>query len=113
MVILTKFDSATKFLLPKDNTVLQARSLFDSILADFSSTRWRLQGDADIVQSPLFEVALCKIQDQREDDVIITKTFSVNMVDIDSPQATEDITELSYAQQALKNRKLGGRTHKK
>lgn len=111
--ILTKFDSVTKFLQREDTTILQARSLFDSILADFPSTEWRLQGDADIVHSPLFESALCKIQDQRENDLTISEAVSVNMLVIDSPQATEDITGLSYVQQALKKRKVGGGSHKK
>lgn len=102
MEILTKFDSVTEFPQCGNTTVLEACSLFDSILAYFPSTSWRLQGDANIVHSLLCEFAFCKIQDQKEDDFTISEAVTANIPVIDSPQATEDITELPCVQQVLK-----------
>ena len=62
-------DSVTKMLHNSNFCIAQARTLFDGAIEKFPETEPRLSSAADIVHTPMFELALLKIQNDTQEEL--------------------------------------------
>ncbi len=107
---LGDLNSVTKSLQSESVTLSTVRTLFDEVIREHPDLTERLSPTADIVKDPIFEKAICKLQDGQQlerYETAVLKSFEVEKPDASSSEEEES---LSLAARALKRRKLQQRT---
>jgi len=107
--MLFKLDSVTKALQNDGTSCADVRILFDEVIKDFPETSARLSSSAKIVHQQEFESAIVKLQDKKMELLTTEEKKSIEHLKCkDSEIITENnsVDSLSYAEQALKKRKI-------
>ena len=92
--------------------IARARRLFDGAIENLPETESKLSSTADIVHTPIFELAVVKIQNGTQEELIEEEKLAVNFIlrNIPMPnsiQELKDIKSSSFAERLSKRRKLG------
>ena len=91
--------------------IAQARTLIDVVLEKFSETESRLSITKNIFHTPMFDLALLKIQtgmqeESTEEEKLAVKFLLLNIPTSNSIQESKEIESSSFAERLLKRRKL-------
>lgn len=110
---LKHLESVTMAVQSESTTVHDVRVLFDAVMEKYPETTTKLSSTANIIHSPVFETAIGKVQSGNE--VIMSHEEKEALAALKITRQEEEgstYTGLSFAEQALKRRKVscGGRT---
>ncbi|KAF4041644.1 hypothetical protein GN244_ATG06161 [Phytophthora infestans] len=112
---LRKLDSVTVELQSETLTMLDARELFEHTIESFPSMKKFLSANASIVNSAVFERAVVRLQTGRKltaaEMAASARLFSPitnDRASNDEKESSDDEDNISFAQQALKRRRLTG-----
>lgn len=110
---LEDFKSITLKLLNRETTFVDSHIIFQSIIIEFPHHDFNkyLGLNAKIIQSPLFESAIIKIQNNEENKLSIEEKLAVirlKKTSVVDPNINND--ELSFSERALKKNKLSSIT---
>ncbi|KAF4136083.1 hypothetical protein GN958_ATG14727 [Phytophthora infestans] len=112
---LQKLDSVTVELQSETLTMLDARELFEHTIESFPSMNKYLCANASIVNNAVFERAVVKLQSVRKltaaekaASVRLLSPITNDLATNDNKESSDDEDNISFAQQALKRRRLTG-----
>ncbi|KAE9107748.1 hypothetical protein PF005_g13753 [Phytophthora fragariae] len=109
--VLTKLDSVTIALQDEELTTLQVRDLFDHTIAKYPIMRKYLSANAASINKAPFERALVKLQSGRKLTPVEREASAMLLapaVEETSLSEEDSESEETFAQQALKRRRLAG-----
>ncbi|KAF1792906.1 Ribonuclease H-like domain [Phytophthora cactorum] len=102
---LVKLDSVTVALQSESLTMSEVRDLFDHSISKYPAMKKYLSSNASILNNPVLERALVKLQSGRK----VTPTEKAAKVITGKEESgDEKESQVSFAQQALKRRRLTG-----
>ncbi|KAH9134716.1 hypothetical protein AeRB84_019593 [Aphanomyces euteiches] len=106
--ILEKFESITKALQSSETSILDARSMFDEMIAKHPHFQEYISPSSQIVHSPVFECAIVKLQSRLEATLSDIEALSVVRLLKTSSVDTDALfqNEKDYATQLLKRKRL-------
>ncbi|KAF4145517.1 hypothetical protein GN958_ATG05320 [Phytophthora infestans] len=112
---LRKLDSVTVELQSETLTMLDARELFEYTIEIFPSMKKYLSANASIVNNAVFERVLVKLQSGRKltaaekaASVRLLSPIPNDLAANDNKKSSDDEDNISFAEQALKRRRLTG-----
>ncbi|KAG2787459.1 hypothetical protein Pcac1_g3045 [Phytophthora cactorum] len=111
---LVKLDSVTVALQSESLTMSAVRDLFDHSISKYPVMKKYLSSNASIVSNPVFERALVKLQSGRKltptEKAASTKLLASAIEETTGKDESgdEEESQISFAQQALKRRRLTG-----
>lgn len=107
---MKKLESVTKKLQDPNLTMSDVRVLFDFVIENFPGMAHYLSADADIIQDPVLERAIVKIQDGQPlsaEEIAHAQCFELPTSAIATAEANATQDEsVSFAEMALKRRKI-------
>lgn len=108
---LDDFKSITKTLKSRETTISDTQTLFQSLIIEFPNFDFDqyLGIDAPIIHSPVFETAIIKIQNCEQNEMSSEEKFAVKGLTtqfVTDPLLNNDDDDLSFAERALKRKRL-------
>ncbi|EGZ14034.1 hypothetical protein PHYSODRAFT_286723, partial [Phytophthora sojae] len=100
---------ATKRLQARNLTLVAVRDILDETLVDFPELADRLKADADIVESPAFEIGVVKIMQGRDQDLTAEEAVAVVRLQRFPEEETNTPARVSTSKRK-RNRNVPGRT---
>ena len=102
---MKKLESVTKKLQDPKLTMSDVRLLFDFVVENFPEMSHYLSADAEIIQDPILERAIVKIQDGQPltaEEITRAQCFELPTTTVATAEANEQQKSESFAEMALK-----------
>ena len=106
---MQKLESVTKKLQDPKLTMSDVRVLFDFIIENFPGMSHYLSADAEIIQDPILERAIVKIQDGQQltaEEIARAQCFELPATAVTTAEANAQEESESFAEMALKRRRI-------
>ena len=102
---MKKLESVTKKLQDPKLTLSDVRVLFDFVIENFPGMSHYLLADAEIIQDPILERAIVKIQDGQQltaEEIMRAQCFELPATAVTTPEANAQEESESFAEMAFK-----------
>ena len=106
---MQKLESVTKKLQDPKLTMSDVRVLFDFVIENFPGMSHYLSADAEIIQDPILERAIVKIQDGQQltaEEIARAQCFELPATAVTTAEANAQEELESFAEMALKRRRI-------
>ena len=106
---MKKLESVTKKLQDPKLTLSDVRVLFNFVIENFPGMSHYLLADAEIIQDPILERAIVKIQDGQQltaEEIVHAQCFELLVAAVDTAEANAQEKSKYFAEMAFKKRRM-------